>query len=64
MGLVKDKKSDGLYVNAWRYVLRNIRLSVCELVTTFTQREIPLQLYSLFNESLITRARAYACDEF
>ena len=38
--------------------------SVCELVTTFTQRELPLQLYSLFNESLITRARAYACDEF
>ena len=38
--------------------------SVCELVTMFTQREIPLQLYSLFNESLITRARAYACDEF
>ena len=38
--------------------------AVCELVTTFTQREIPLQLYSLFNESLITRARAYACDEF
>ena len=38
--------------------------SVCELVTIFTQKEIPLQLYSLFNESLITRARAYACDEF
>ena len=40
------------------------RRSLCETVTTFTQREIPLQLYSLFNESLITRARAYACDEF
>ena len=38
--------------------------SVCELVTMFTQRQLPLQLYSLFNEFLITRARAYACDEF
>jgi hypothetical protein len=38
--------------------------SLCEVVTMFTQRELPLQLYSLFNESLITRARAYACDEF
>jgi len=25
---------------------------------------IPLQLYFLFNESLITRARNYCCDEF
>ena len=38
--------------------------AVCEVVTIFTQRQLPLQLYSLFNESLITRARAYACDEF
>jgi hypothetical protein len=38
--------------------------SICEVVTMFTQRQLPLQLYSLFNESLITRARAYACDEF
>ncbi len=26
--------------------------------------EIPLQIYYLFNESLITRARNYCCDEF
>lgn len=38
--------------------------AVAELVTLFNNHKIPLQLYSLFNESLITRARAYACDEF
>jgi hypothetical protein len=38
--------------------------AIAELVTLFNNHKIPLQLYSLFNESLITRARAYACDEF
>ena len=31
-------------------VTEHMLAAVCELVTTFTQREIPLQLYSLFNE--------------
>lgn len=38
--------------------------SVTDLIATFQRHGINVQLYSLFNESLITRARAYACDEF
>jgi len=38
--------------------------SVCDLTALFCQTGIPLVHYYLFNESLITRARAYACDEF
>jgi len=38
--------------------------SVANLVTLCTQYNIPLNLYFLFNESLITRARNYCCDEF
>ena len=38
--------------------------AVCDLTAMFTQMQIPLVHYYLFNESLITRARAYASDEF
>lgn len=38
--------------------------SVAELTTLCTRHNIPLQIYYLFNESLITRARNYCCDEF
>jgi hypothetical protein len=38
--------------------------SVADLSALCAQYGIPLQMYFLFNESLITRARNYCCDEF
>jgi len=38
--------------------------SCADLSAICTQHGIPLQFYFLFNESLITRARNYCCDEF
>ena len=38
--------------------------SVADLAAICAQNGIPLQMYFLFNESLITRARNYCCDEF
>ena len=38
--------------------------SVADLSAMCAQYNIPLQMYFLFNESLITRARNYCCDEF
>lgn len=38
--------------------------SVADLSAFCAKYSIPLQLYYLFNESLITRARNYCCDEF
>jgi hypothetical protein len=38
--------------------------SIADLSAICTQNGIPLQMYFLFNESLITRARNYCCDEF
>ena len=38
--------------------------SIADLSAFCAKYSIPLQLYYLFNESLITRARNYCCDEF
>lgn len=38
--------------------------SIADLSAFCAKHEIPLQLYYLFNESLITRARNYCVDEF
>jgi hypothetical protein len=38
--------------------------SVADLAAICSKYQIPLQLYFLFNESLITRARNYCADEF
>ena len=38
--------------------------SVADLAAICAKYNIPLQLYYLFNESLITRARNYCVDEF
>ena len=38
--------------------------SLADLTALCTHYGIPLQMYLLFNESLITRARNYCCDEF
>lgn len=38
--------------------------SVADLTAICSQYNIQVQLYFLFNESLITRARNYCCDEF
>lgn len=38
--------------------------SLADISSICTHYKIPLQMYFLFNESLITRARNYCCDEF
>lgn len=38
--------------------------SIADLAAVCAQHKIPMQLYYLFNESLITRARNYCVDEF
>jgi hypothetical protein len=38
--------------------------SIADLVSVTMQNGIQLQFYYMFNESLITRARNYCCDEF
>jgi len=38
--------------------------SIADLAAMCSRYQIPLQLYFLFNESLITRARNYCADEF
>ncbi|HWY34288.1 MAG TPA: hypothetical protein VNX68_06545, partial [Nitrosopumilaceae archaeon] len=38
--------------------------SMCDLAALCAHHKIHLQLHYLFNESLITRARNYICDEF
>jgi hypothetical protein len=38
--------------------------SVAELTAEMAKLQIPLRFHFLFNESLITRARNYCCDEF
>jgi len=38
--------------------------SIADLASICAKYDIPLQLYYLFNESLITRARNYCADEF
>ena len=38
--------------------------SIADLAAMCAKYQIPLQIYYLFNESLITRARNYCVDEF
>ena len=38
--------------------------SIADLAALCTQYGVSLQMYFLFNESLVTRARNYCCDEF
>lgn len=38
--------------------------SIADLSSLCTRHQIPLKMYFLMNESLITRARNYVCDEF
>lgn len=38
--------------------------SIADLTSICTHYKVGLQMYYLFNESLITRARNYCCDEF
>jgi len=38
--------------------------SIADMSALFAKYQVPLQLYYLFNESLITRARNYCVDEF
>lgn len=38
--------------------------SMCDLSAICTKHNVGLQYFALFNESLVTRARNYCCDEF
>lgn len=64
---VEDLRSRGLFVATPMYggqCAGMFARSVADLSAICTQYGIPLQFYFLFNESLITRARNYCCDEF
>jgi hypothetical protein len=64
---VEDLRKRGLFVATPMYggqCAGMFARSVADLSAICTQYGIPLQFYFLFNESLITRARNYCCDEF
>lgn len=64
---VEELKKNGLFVSTPMYggmCAGMFAKSCADLSALCTQYGIPLQFYFLFNESLITRARNYCCDEF
>jgi len=64
---IEKLKERGLFVAAPMYggqCAGMFAKSCADLSAICTQYGIPLQFYYLFNESLITRARNYCCDEF
>ena len=64
---VDELKKNGLFVATPMYggmCAGMFAKSCADLSALCTQYGIPLQFYFLFNESLITRARNYCCDEF
>jgi hypothetical protein len=64
---VEDLRKRGLFVATPMYggqCAGMFARSIADLSSLCTKYGIPLQLYFLFNESLITRARNYCCDEF
>jgi len=64
---VERLRADGLFVATPMYggqCAGMFAKSCADLSAICTQHGIPLQFYFLFNESLITRARNYCCDEF
>jgi hypothetical protein len=64
---IDELKKNGLFVATPMYggmCAGMFAKSCADLSAICTQYGIPLQFYFLFNESLITRARNYCCDEF
>jgi hypothetical protein len=64
---VENLKKRGLFVATPMYggmCAGMFAKSTADLSAICTQYGIPIQFYYLFNESLITRARNYCCDEF
>jgi hypothetical protein len=64
---VDELKKNGLFIATPMYggmCAGMFAKSCADLSALCTQYGIPLQFYFLFNESLITRARNYCCDEF
>jgi len=64
---VEKLKARGLFVATPMYggmCAGMFAKSTADLSAICTQYGIPIQFYYLFNESLITRARNYCCDEF
>ena len=60
-------RKNGLFVATPMYggqCFGNFAKSIADLTGICKENQIPLQLYFLFNESLITRARNYCTDEF
>jgi hypothetical protein len=64
---IENLKKRGLFVATPMYggmCAGMFAKSTADLSAICTQYGIPIQMYYLFNESLITRARNYCCDEF
>jgi hypothetical protein len=64
---IENLKKRGLFVATPMYggmCAGMFAKSTADLSAICTKYEIPIQFYYLFNESLITRARNYCCDEF
>ena len=64
---IEKLKAGGLFVSTPMYggmCAGMFAKSTADLSAICTQYGIPIQFYYLFNESLITRARNYCCDEF
>jgi hypothetical protein len=64
---IENLKKRGLFVATPMYggmCAGMFAKSTADLSAICTQYGIPIQFYYLFNESLITRARNYCCDEF
>lgn len=64
---IEDLRKRGLFIATPMYggaCAGMFARSIADLSAICAQNGIPLQMYFLFNESLITRARNYCCDEF
>ena len=64
---VKDLKEQKLFIATPMYGGQCCGMytkSIADLTALCTNYQIPMQLYYLFNESLVTRARNYCVDEF
>ena len=64
---IENLKKRGLFVATPMYggmCAGMFAKSTADLSAICTQYGIPVQFYYLFNESLVTRARNYCCDEF
>lgn len=64
---IEDLRKNGLFLAVPMYggqCSGMFARSVADLSAFCSKHQIPLQMYFLFNESLITRARNYCADEF